>query len=669
MASSAPPVQPISASPQPATIAGSQPPANPEINAPAREERLFLLLSIFIGIISGLLVVSFRMAIEWLSVLLLGSAPAPAPASPHHRPRRSPESSSPSSPASSFPQVRGSGVNQTKAALYIHNGYISFRTVIGKFLLSALAIGSGHSLGPEDPSLQIGAGVASLISRRVGLSREKLRIFAPVGAAAGLAAAFNAPISAILFVIEEVIGQWSAGVLGSIVLAAVSSVVVARWFWGAEPMFRIPSVTLRDPRELLAYAVLGLVGGVASLLFAKALGYLRPRLRRQPAMVADAAARARRPPRRLHRLLRPSAGHGRRLRRHRSGHARASSPGRSCSLLAVFKIVATTLSFSSGTPGGMFAPTLFIGAMLGAAVGAFEKIFFPHLTGSIGSYALVGMGVLFAAFLRAPLTSVFMVLEVSGNYSIILPVILANTIAYLISRSLQPVPIFELFTHQDGLYLPSMEEQREETEPPLRRRARARHRSRPAGRPDPLCSAQTAFAAKSSKTPTATAVLIQCRDSAWYAATPPRTRRHLRQVHVRANPTRPPSTRSKIVSAPSARRSSSPISPSPAPCPTSAAGPSSPSPTAPSAARSKASSRSTMSSSATSGNERTPDWVDSDLVKSGTHRQKKWWGLDKRAAPSKPLRAPPYLSEPRLDPLKPTYSRRIEILYFQQLDV
>jgi CIC family chloride channel protein len=101
--------------------------------------------------------------------------------------------------------------------------------------------------------------------------------------------------------------------------------------------------------------------------------------------------------------------------------------------------------------------------MLGAAVGTFEKIYFPHLTGTIGSYALVGMGVLFAAFLRAPLTSVFMVLEVSGNYSIVLPVILANAIAYLISRTLQPVPILEQFTHQDGLDLPSMEELREES--------------------------------------------------------------------------------------------------------------------------------------------------------------------------------------------------------------
>ncbi len=429
--------------------------------APGREERVFLLLSIFIGIISGLLVVSFRMAIEWLSVLLLGSSPNP------HQPRLL------VIPAAAgliialltryvFPNVRGSGINQTKAALYIHNGYISFRTVIGKFLLSALAIGSGHSLGPEDPSLQIGAGVASLISRRFGMSKEKLRIFAPIGAAAGLAAAFNAPISAILFVIEEVIGQWSAAVLGSIVLSAISSVVVARSFWGAQPMFRIPTVDLRDSRELVAYAALGVFGGFASLLFAKSLSYLRPKLRSQPSwsqLLQPAAAG----------LLVGAIGYFGLTQVMGAGYdaidqaMHSQFTWRMLLILALFKIIATTLSFSSGTPGGMFAPTLFIGAMLGAAVGTFEKIYFPHLTGTTGSYALVGMGVLFAAFLRAPLTSVFMVLEVSGNYSIVLPVILANTIAYLISRILQPVPILEQFTHQDGLYLPSMEELREES--------------------------------------------------------------------------------------------------------------------------------------------------------------------------------------------------------------
>jgi CIC family chloride channel protein len=131
--------------------------------------------------------------------------------------------------------------------------------------------------------------------------------------------------------------------------------------------------------------------------------------------------------------------------------------------LSGLKILATTLSFVSGTPGGMFAPTLFIGAMLGGAIGGVERHFFSLLTVSTGTYALVGMGVLFAAFLRAPMTSVFMVFEVSGNYSIVVPVIVANTVAYLISRSLQPVPIFDVLTRQDGLILPSLEEQREET--------------------------------------------------------------------------------------------------------------------------------------------------------------------------------------------------------------
>jgi CIC family chloride channel protein len=482
--------------------------------APGREERIFLLLSIFIGVISGLLVVSFRMAIDWLSVLLLGSSPNP------HQPRLIVVPTLAGIVIAVltryvFPKVRGSGINQTKAALYIHNGYISFRTVIGKFLLSALAIGSGHSLGPEDPSLQIGAGVASLISRRVGMSKEKLRIFAPIGAAAGLAAAFNAPISAILFVIEEVIGQWSAAVLGSIVLAAISSVVVARSFWGAQPMFRIPMVTLRDSRELLAYAVLGVFGGFASLAFTKSLSYLRPKLRRQPGwsqMMQPCLAG----------LLVGGIGYFGLPQVMGAGYGAIDQAMHSqfawkmLLVLALFKIIATTLSFSSGTPGGMFAPTLFIGAMLGAAVGSFEKIYFPHLTGSIGSYALVGMGVLFAAFLRAPLTSVFMVLEVSGNYSIVLPVILANTIAYLISRVIQPVPILEQFTHQDGLNLPSMEEQREESN--LRLEDAMRPVTIPVLQGSESVSDALRALARYPDIKGASAILIHCSDGLWYVA-------------------------------------------------------------------------------------------------------------------------------------------------------
>lgn len=207
-----------------------------------RESQLFLLLAVIIGLFSGLAVVLFRIAIDATRWAVLGSALAPSV------PRVV------LAPALGgivvavlvmklFPRVRGSGVNQTKAAVYIYDGFVAFNTVIGKFLTCGLAIGSGQSLGPEDPSLQMGAGIASALGRRLRLSREKVRLIAPVGAAAGLAAAFNAPISAVLFVIEEIIGMWSAGVLGAVVLSAVSAVMVARWFLGDHRCFGFPNTT------------------------------------------------------------------------------------------------------------------------------------------------------------------------------------------------------------------------------------------------------------------------------------------------------------------------------------------------------------------------------------------------------------------------------------------
>jgi CIC family chloride channel protein len=448
----------------------SPPPPAPRFQIPRRlfstlegvfhEEVFFLILSVFIGIFSGLAVVCFRLAIDWMHLALLGPLPQA------HGWRLF------AVPALAglvvaflvmqlFPAIRGSGVNQTKAALYIYNGLIPFRTAVGKFICAGIAIGSGQSLGPEDPSLQIGASIASALGRWLEISREKLRLMAPVGAAAGLAAAFNAPISAVLFVIEEVIGRWSAGILGSVVLAAVSSVVIVRWFLGSEPLFRIPVTTFKRPSELLAYAVLGIVGGFASVAFAKSIGYLRPRLKAlprwtqyfQPAIAGLLVGL-------IAFLGFPQVMGAGYDSMDQAMHGQYA--WKMLAILAVLKILATTLSFVSGAPGGMFAPTLFIGAMLGGAVGDIERIFFPTLTGSTGTYVLVGMGVLFAGFLRVPMTSVFMVLEVSGNYEIILPVIVANTFSYLISRSLQPVPIFDLLTRQDGLILPSLEEDREE---------------------------------------------------------------------------------------------------------------------------------------------------------------------------------------------------------------
>jgi CIC family chloride channel protein len=423
-----------------------------------REDRFFMLLAVLIGIFSGLAVVCFRLAIEWTQITLLGSSLAPS----FPRVVLAPTLAGIVVALLAihvFPRVRGSGVNQIKSAVYISNGYVSFNTVIGKFITCAIAIGSGQSLGPEDPALQMGAGIASLIGRRLRLSQEKIRLIAPIGAAAGLAAAFNAPISAVLFVIEEVIGTWSAGVLGAIVLAAVSSVVTMRAFLGPESLFRVPQFRVAGPGEMFAYVILGVAGGGASLILLKWIAYARPRMKAlphwtqyfQPAVAGLLIGLI---GMRLPQVMGAGypivdqAMHGQFV-------------WKMLLLLAAVKILATGFSFLSGTPGGMFAPTLFIGATLGGAIGAIEHHFFPSLTATVGTFALVGIGTLFAGFLRTPITAVFMVVELSGNYTAILPVIISTMVAYVISRTYQKVPLFDLLARQDGVVLPSIEERRE----------------------------------------------------------------------------------------------------------------------------------------------------------------------------------------------------------------
>ncbi len=358
-----------------------------------------------IGIFSGLAVVCFRLAIEWTQITLLG--PSLSPSFP--RVVLAPTLAGLVVAVLAmrvFPQVRGSGVNQIKSAVYISNGYVPFVTVIGKFVTCALAIGSGQSLGPEDPSLQMGAGIASLIGRSLRLSQEKVRLIAPVGAAAGLAAAFNAPISAVLFVIEEVIGTWSAGVLGAIVLAAVSSVVTMRAFLGPESLFRVPPFRVAGPSEMLAYVVLGIAGGGASLVLLKWIAYARPKVQAFPSWTKY--------------LLPAAAGlligligirfpqvMGAGYADCGSGHARP---------IYVAIAVAVGRAENAGdrifvserdTRRNVCARAIYRRDAGRSGRDRWSIISFPSLTATVGTFALVGIGTLFAGFLRTPITSVF----------------------------------------------------------------------------------------------------------------------------------------------------------------------------------------------------------------------------------------------------------------------
>lgn len=421
------------------------------------ETQRFLLLAILIGVYAGLLIVCFHISIEllnWFSIgaisqrlrfgrLLLPSAGALV---------------SSLVVLKVFRAAQGSGVNQTKAALYVSDGYVPFSTVIGKFLACSISIGSGNSLGPEDPALQMGAGVASLLGRLFHLPRDNMRLIAPVGAAAGIAAAFNTPITGVLFVMEEVVAAWNAGVVGSVVLAAVAAVVVVRLFLGNEPLFQVPTFAVVHPSELLVYAALGIAGGLLSALFVSLIRRLRECLDRLPPWTT---------------YLQPvTAG----LLVGTAGLWLPQVMGAGYDavdnalhgqftwnmllLLGIVKMFVTLFCFSSGTPGGMFAPTLFVGAMIGGGLAGLATRYGPFPAVPVGAYVLVGMGAFFAGMFRAPMTSIFMVFELSASYAVILPVMIANTIAYFVSRKVQPVPFFTMLARQEGVDLPSAEERR-----------------------------------------------------------------------------------------------------------------------------------------------------------------------------------------------------------------
>src|SRR5579863_7778564 len=182
-----------------------------------------------------------------------------------------------------FPFARGSGIPQTKFALFINDGYIKFRTVFGKFFCCSASLASGIALGREGPSVQVGAGIASVISRRLGLSTDQVRALVPAGCAAALAAAFNTPIAAVLFSLEEIMGDLHAEVLGSVVLSSATSWMVLHLMLGDEPLFHVPGYKLVHPLEFAVYTVLGVVGGLGSVCFVKLLLGIRARFMRLPA--------------------------------------------------------------------------------------------------------------------------------------------------------------------------------------------------------------------------------------------------------------------------------------------------------------------------------------------------------------------------------------------------
>jgi CIC family chloride channel protein len=354
-----------------------------------------------------------------------------------------------------FPDARGSGVPQTKAALFARGGYISLRTVLGKFFCTSATLASGIPLGREGPSVQVGAGIASLLGRWLGLSPEKIKSLIPVGAAAAVAAAFNTPLAAVLFALEEVVGDLHAPVLGSVVLASATSWAMLRLLLGNDPLFKVPQYQLVSPAEFFIYAILGLLGGLLSVAFMKSLLKLRERFLRlprktmwfQPAVGGVVVGI-------MGWFVPQTLGVG------YSYVGQALNGGmalRLMVLLLMLKLIGVVVSYASGNAGGIFGPALFLGAMLGGTIGGVARNFFPAHVANAGAYALVGMGTAFAGIVRAPMTSVVMIFETTRDYAVIVPLMISNLVSFFISSRLQPQPIYEVLAYQDGIHLPTAE--------------------------------------------------------------------------------------------------------------------------------------------------------------------------------------------------------------------
>jgi chloride channel protein, CIC family len=347
-------------------------------------------------------------------------------------------------------EAKGHGIPEVMNAVANRGGRIRRRVMAIKTLASAITIATGGSAGREGPIVQIGAGLGSSVGQFLGFEGNRLIILLGCGAAAGMAATFNAPIAGVILAVEVIIGSAAISVFSPIVVASVMGTIVARLWYGNEPAFvDVPEYHLASPYEIGLYVLLGLLAGVAATVFIRGIvliedmfekitlpGWFTPVI---GGAVVGAVA-----------LVFPQvlgvgyetidfALHG--------GASGVFPPGflgvmATLAILIVVKVFCTGMTLGSGGSGGVFAPAMVVGACLGCAFGLGAERFFPGQTGGAGAYALVGMGAVLAGATHAPVTAIIMLFEMTSNYTIILPLMLACIISVVVSNALYPTSIF-----------------------------------------------------------------------------------------------------------------------------------------------------------------------------------------------------------------------------------
>lgn len=352
-------------------------------------------------------------------------------------------------------ETRGHGVPEVMEAVATQGGRIRARVAAVKALASSICIGSGGSVGREGPIVQIGSTVGSILGQRLLLSQEWIKTLVACGAGGGISATFNAPIAGVFFAHEVILGRMLTRHFGFVVISSVVAGVVAHAFLGDYQSFRVPAYTLNSYWELLLYFVLGVACALIAVAFIRMLyktedvfaasnmpEYLKPALGGVAVGLIG-----------LYSPYLFGVGYDGVERVLVGEIGLVTLVG-----LLLLKIVATSFTLGSGGSGGIFAPSLFMGAMFGGIFGEVANRLFPGITAPSGAYALVGMAAVFSAAARAPITSIIILFEMTRDYAIILPLMLAVVVGTLIAYRLSPESIYTLKLRRRGISLRAGEE-------------------------------------------------------------------------------------------------------------------------------------------------------------------------------------------------------------------
>lgn len=346
---------------------------------------------------------------------------------------------------------RHHGVAGIMEAVALAGGRLRYRRIPAKSVAAAISIGSGASVGPEDPSVQIGANIGSMFGQILHLSDERMRTLVAAGAAAGVASAFNAPIAGVFFALEIVLGEITGASVGGVVMAAVVASVFTQAISGPQPAFRVPAYPTQSYILLPFYLVLGLLAGPISAIYIRALYRVRdffhdlslPRWL-QPALAGVAVG--------VVGLFLPQVfGVG-----YETIEKLLAGENLAIYLLLallVAKLLITAISIGGGFAGGVFAPSLFLGAVLGGGFGLAMQQLFPTLGIAPPAFAMVGMGAVLAGAVHAPLTAILLMFEMTNDYRIILPLMFAVTISLLVSQRMHKESVYTLSLERKGIHL------------------------------------------------------------------------------------------------------------------------------------------------------------------------------------------------------------------------